>query len=208
MPHSVRKLLQPFLYLSVLVLCSSGVLAAQAPAMKLGPAPNIALPPPNPFADISVTVAGVPNGAFKTALLAVFANDTSLSYAVSLNATDVAYKTFETGMPGMSCSPTLVATCSASISVYHDTIYIAYVDRETQGLNVVVAEPIPGQPDYHLRLFHQDTRFVMTSSPTMTVYRGYLVIYFNGHTPAGNNGFFGVGFDGTNWLGWAQVASL
>jgi len=208
MPQSVRKFLQPALYLFVLTFCSVGVVSAQQPTMKPAPIFGSSFTADNPFADISVTVAGVPNGAFKSALLAVFANDTALSYAVSLNATEVVYKTFATGMPGMSCSPLILSTCTASITVFNDKIYIAYVDKETQGLNVVVAEPIPGQPNYTLKLFHQETAFKMTSSPTMSVYRGYLVIYFAAQAGTVPNGFFGVGFDGKKWLNMREVASF
>jgi len=171
MPQSVRKFLQPALYLFVLTFCSVGVVSAQQPTMKPAPIFGSSFTADNPFADISVTVAGVPNGAFKSALLAVFAND-------------------------------------ASITVFNDKIYIAYVDKETQGLNVVVAEPIPGQPNYTLKLFHQETAFKMTSSPTMSVYRGYLVIYFAAQAGTVPNGFFGVGFDGKKWLNMREVASF
>lgn len=202
-----RGFLHPAVCLSLLVSCACGVSAAQSPTLK--PAPLFSSDVDgNPFADVSVTIAAVPNGAYNKVLLAVFASDTSLSYAVSLNATQVIYASFSTGMPGMSCSPSALVTCTASVHVFEDKIYIAYVDKETRGLDVVVAEPIPGQPNYSFHLVHQDTSFAMIGSPTMTVYHGYLAIYFRAQTEKTPSALYGVGFNGTKWLNMREIATF
>ncbi len=202
-----RGLIHSTVCLSLFISCSCGVLTAQSPTLK--PAPLFSSDVDgNPFADVSVTIAAVPNGAYNRALLAVFASDTSLSYAVSVNATQVIYASFSTGMPGMNCSPSTLITCTASIKVFKDKIYIAYVDKETRGLDVVVAEPIPGQPNYNFHLVHQDTSFAMLGSPTMTDYHGYLAIYFRAQTEQIPSALYGVGFNGTTWLNMREIAAF
>ena len=207
MQNKLRNLIQPALYALALALCVCGVMKAQvvkrAPTNLLGK-PSLT----SPSAPVSVTVAAVPNGTLSSALLAVFAENGNIVYGVSLNGVDALYSNANNGLPAMACGEFSVYTCTATITVFNGVIYITYVDRATQGLDVVVATPIPGQFGYNMQLFHQDATLTMTSSPTATVYNGYLVIFFSGSTAEAGRGFYGLGFNGTTWTEITKVATF
>lgn len=156
--------------------------------------------------DAGVSAAEVPNGAYGNALVSVYSNQDFLSYSVSADGLNSVYSyLIDYSIPGGSSVNRAVVNCSGypglcsgAIATYNGHIYIAYPDGSTGGLDVLEATEVPGGVGYLFSLVHQDNSVFLTTTPSMVVFNGQLIIIF-GATEPYKNAFYSVNFDGTTW---------
>jgi hypothetical protein len=147
-----------------------------------------------------VAIAAVPNGAHRTAVIGVYASSAGyVAYGVSANGKKVLAEESLTAKPAVDCNGLFSTTCAVSVVVFENDIYLAYVDANTHGLNVLRAKPKLGAEGYEFELVHQDTTMQLTSVPSLTVYQGSIVALFGVVTGPSNSPYATVTFDGLSW---------
>lgn len=191
-----KRLLKLALYSLAFVPISPAAVVAQTfPAF---PAPSVSTPV---SLDTGVSSAQVPNGYYNTVLMSVWSTNNDLSYSISADGLTSVYTDKLVNLAGgyyIDCNAN-VHTCSASIAMYNNRIYIAFADSASQGLDVFEASPVPGNVGYTFQLVYQDRTSPMSTSPAMAVFNNQLVIIYGVNTPSLTNAFFEVTLNNVNW---------
>jgi len=163
-------------------------------------APSVTTPV---YMDAGVSSAQVPNGLYTTALMSVWSTTNNLTYSISADGLNSVYSSeINTGGYYIDCLASY-QTCSASIAVFENKIYISFADSISQGLDVFEAAVVPGAVGYTFQLVYQDNTSPMTTSPAMAVLNNgsvnKLEIVYGVNTSSIKNAYYAVTFNGTSW---------
>jgi hypothetical protein len=187
--------------------CLSG--AVQQGAAQTFPSWPTPIYQPSQSIDQGVSAVAAPNSYYGTVLLSVYTNGNRFSYGVSLDGQNYIYGG-PTTLPEVGCNAATPSICSATVAVFNGTIYAAYSDYGTYGLDVLIGTPVGTA--YTWALTHQDTSVRMTTAPAMAVSPDgshLIVIYGTSNDSYTKNQFFESTLDAYgNWTQASEAGSL